>query len=120
MKGNFHATFWREVGIGDYLYSPNNLQCSSRLSVALVYTLLVLLMGSFWVFSLLAGVIVVILVLLILNFAVYQFFQEKRGFLFTIRILPWHWLYYLYSGLAFAIGTGQYWLRRIVEIKHHF
>jgi len=44
-------------------------------------------------------------VLLGLNFGAYRFYQRKRGLLFAIRAVPWHWLYYLYGGLAFALGV---------------
>jgi hypothetical protein len=45
------------------------------------------------------------LVLFILNVRLYQFFLEKRGLRFSVQAIPWHWLYFLYSGAAFAIGT---------------
>jgi hypothetical protein len=56
---------------------------------------------------------VLVLGLVLLNLPVYKFFQQKRGLGFVILTLPWHWLYYLYSGLAFALGTGRYWLKRL-------
>jgi GT2 family glycosyltransferase len=90
-----------------------NLQWSSRWSVVFVYTLLFLLLASLWYFHLLLGVGVLVLCLILLNLPVYKFFQQKRGLRFAILTLPWHWLYYLYSGLAFALGTGRYWLKRL-------
>jgi hypothetical protein len=48
-----------------------------------------------------------ILSLLIFNAPVYRFFLQKRGLWFMIRTLPWHWFYYFYSGLAFAIGLAR-------------
>jgi GT2 family glycosyltransferase len=90
-----------------------NLQWSSRWSVVFVYTLLFLLLASLWYFHLLLGVGVLVLGLVLLNLPVYKFFQQKRGLGFVILTLPWHWLYYLYSGLAFALGTGRYWLKRL-------
>lgn len=90
-----------------------NLQWSSRLSVVLVYALLLAIAASFWYFPLLVTAIAILCVLIYLNLSVYKFFWKKRGLFFTVRVLPWHWLYYLYSGLAFAIGTGRYWLGRI-------
>jgi GT2 family glycosyltransferase len=91
-----------------------NLQWSSRWSVVFVYTLLFLLLASLWYFHLLLGVAVLALCLILLNLPVYQFFQQKRGLGFAVQTVPWHWLYYLYSGLAFALGTGRYWLKRLV------
>lgn len=90
-----------------------NLQWSSRWSVVLVYTLLFLLLASLWYYYLLLGVAVLALGLILLNLPVYQFFRQKRGLSFAMLTLPWHWLYYLYSGLAFVLGTGRYWLQRL-------
>ena len=43
------------------------------------------------------------IVLVLLNRHVYAFFLQKRGFWFAVGVLPWHWLYYLYSSATFAI-----------------
>lgn len=53
-----------------------------------------------------------ILVLLVANRDFYGFLLEKRGFWFTIRAVPVHWLYYLYSVLAFAVGFVRHLGRR--------
>lgn len=52
------------------------------------------------------------LALLAVNWPVYRFFTRKRGLLFAAAAVPWHWLYYLYSGLAFGIGLLQHVLAR--------
>ncbi|NJK50630.1 glycosyltransferase [Candidatus Gracilibacteria bacterium] len=81
-----------------------NLQWSSRMSVLLVYALIAAVVGSWWWSGVLWIAVVAIALLLIINHPVYQFFNRKRGIVFAIATIPWHWLYYLYSGLAFAIG----------------
>lgn len=86
-----------------------NLQRSSRASVVLTGLLLLsLIAGAWWpgfyVFS--TGVFSI---LLWLNSAVYRFFYEKRGLVFSLRVIPWHLLYYLYGGAAFAIGLLWHW-----------
>jgi hypothetical protein len=43
-----------------------------------------------------------------LNRPLYRFFFRKRGLWFTVRAVYWHWFYFLYSGLAFAIGTARH------------
>ncbi|MBI5397565.1 MAG: glycosyltransferase family 2 protein [Verrucomicrobia bacterium] len=48
------------------------------------------------------------LALLAINLPVYRFFARKRGLLFAIAAVPWHWLYFFYSGLAFALGFVQH------------
>jgi hypothetical protein len=40
--------------------------------------------------------------LLGLNAPLYRFFWRKRGGLFALGTVPWHWLYYLYGSAGFA------------------
>jgi GT2 family glycosyltransferase len=85
-----------------------NLGVSSRLSVILVYGFLLALLGAFWWSGFLAVAAVLSSILLWLNFAVYRFFYAKRGLGFALYVIPWHWFYYIYGGLAFAMGTINY------------
>lgn len=87
-----------------------NLKVSSRISLLLTYGLLIALGVAIWRPE--AWIIVTLfsLLLLLLNLPVYRFFQRKRGLGFAIRVIPWHWFYFLYGGLAFAIGTCRYHL----------
>ena len=87
-----------------------NLKLSSRLSVVLVYGLLASSVGCRWGASWLGLVGVFSLMLVALNWDVYQFFHRKRGLRFTLKTLLWHWFYYCYGGLAFGIGF----------IRHHW
>ncbi len=48
------------------------------------------------------GVLVLALMLLALNYRVYHFFWRQRGFTFAVAAVFTHWLYYFYSGLAWA------------------
>ena len=81
-----------------------NLQWSSRISVVLVYALLGAIVAAWWWSVTLITACIFILALLAINWSVYQFFHNKRGIVFAIQTVPWHWLYYFYSGIAFAIG----------------
>lgn len=100
------------------LINDLNLKVSNRISVVLAYGFVGLFMigilklmmqsaiaPSFWLS--LGGVV---FALLLLNWSVYRFFIHKRGWWFTAQVIPWHWLYYLYSGLAFAIGWTRHQL----------
>jgi glycosyltransferase involved in cell wall biosynthesis len=99
---------WTELILRDKQFVNDlNLRFSSRLSVVLTYGLLLALIGGFWWPWLFAVACVLILSLLIFNAPVYRFFLQKRGLWFMIRTLPWHWFYYFYSGLAFAIGLAR-------------
>lgn len=90
-----------------------NLQISNRISVASVGLLILSLLLSlktpwFFVLSLfLVGL------LLALNWKLYRFFLCNRGFLFTAKMIPWHWLYFFYSGMAFLIGFFIYQIKKL-------
>jgi len=93
---------------------PNdlNLRFSSRVSVVLTYGLLLAGIGVWWWPGLLVGVGIMAVLLVSLNVPVYRFFWEKRGFWFALGVIPWHWLYYFYSGLAFVVSVASFLLRR--------
>lgn len=97
--------------------SDLNLRWSSRLSVILVYCAGLGLLMTWWQPSSLWVTCIASLVLVVINLPVYRFFYQKRGALFALRVLPWHWFYYFYSGLAFAIGTARHQLRRYSPAK---
>ncbi|MBV6624752.1 MAG: glycosyltransferase family 2 protein [Rivularia sp. (in: Bacteria)] len=105
----YRALPWTELILRQrQLNNDLNLGVSSRLSVICVYGMLTSLFLSFWWVGFLAIAALLSLVLLWLNFEVYQFFYQKRGLTFALRVIPWHWFYYFYGGLAFAIGTSNY------------
>lgn len=89
-----------------------NLRFANRLSVILIYAFLAALVGGYWWPGSFATAGAFALLLMIINMPVYGFFLRKRGFWFMIRTIPWHWFYYFYSGLAFAIGLGRFFLFR--------
>lgn len=110
----YRALPWTALLLRDRALSNDlNLQYSSRLSVVFVYVLLASLLASGWLSSALVPAGISILALLFLNASVYQFFYNKCGLIFTIQVIPWHWLYYFYSGLAFAIGSARYQLQQL-------
>lgn len=92
-----------------------NLKIQSRLSVICVFVLLISLVLSLvsTVFSVPAVFCAVLLG--VLNRDLYLFFFRKRGALFTAGAVLWHWLYYLYSGLAFGTGLCGFGLRKIIH-----
>ena len=84
-----------------------NLRWSSRVCVAASWVLpAALMIGWWWIAAAAAAA------LLVLNVEVYRFFARKRGFWFMLGVIPWHSLYYFYSGLAFAVGFVRHLLSR--------
>ncbi len=114
----YRALPWTELILRDrQLINDLNLQVSSRVSVMLVFGLLSALFAAWWWSGFLIVAAVLSLSLLVINAPVYRFFMRQRGLLFAFQVIPWHWLYYFYSGLAFAIGTARYQFRRLRSSK---
>ena len=115
IKSDFfdRALPWTELILRDRRFVNDlNLRFSSRLSVMLTYGLLAALVGGYGWSGSFAAAGVFALLLIILSMPVYQFFLRKRGFWFMIGTIPWHWFYFFYCGLAFAIGLVQFFFSR--------
>ncbi len=79
-----------------------NLQPAHRLSAVLCWVLLALGVGGVFLPSLWLAAALVVLALLALNRDLYRFFYVRRGLWFTLRAIPLHWFYYLYSSAVFG------------------
>ena len=86
-----------------------NTTRSNRLSVMYTFVLISALIGSLWTPWLLVLAGVCMTGLLVLNRGLYRFFWEIRGFRFAAMAIVWHWIYFFYSGLTFAIGFIKYY-----------
>jgi glycosyltransferase involved in cell wall biosynthesis len=56
----------------------------------------------------------IVAALVALNWDVYSYFAKKRGWWFAARVVPLHWLYYLYSGGVFVVYGSAQTLRLLV------
>lgn len=107
----YRAIPWTALILRDRrLVNDLNLSWTNRVSIILVYLFLGSLVVAGWWLPALFISILLMMVLFQINRAVYQFFYRQRGSLFAFGVIPWHWLYYFYSGLAFCIGL----------IRHYF
>ncbi|MEP0980176.1 glycosyltransferase [Leptolyngbya sp. FACHB-17] len=94
------------------LINDLNLKLSHRLSVVLVYLLLLFCFLSLYQPMAILLIVLAVAGLLILNAEVYRFFYRKRRFNFMLVAVLMHWFYYFYSGLSFVLGAGLYWRTR--------
>ena len=85
-----------------------NIDVASRLSVVCAFGLVGLSIFAILWPPLLAVAGMFLVGLIVLNAYVYLFLARKRGLLFALRAIPWHWLYYLYSGAAFGVATIEH------------
>ncbi len=105
----YRAIPWSELIIKEKNLSNDlNLKGENRASAVLV----ILLVSFFLIFiatgyfSLIIPALVILL--LILNRDFYLFYLKKRGWLFTLKTIPWHWLYYFYSAASFGVVFIRY------------
>ena len=88
-------------------FLPYGNRGMSLLFIATMMTCMVIGFGflfinyPIWYF---APVILIVLLILLLNIRLYEFFAEKRGISFALTAMPFHFFYYLYSLTAFVIG----------------
>jgi len=59
--------------------------------------------------------LVVLLTLIVLNKQFYLFLAGERGRLFALAAIPFHLLYFLSSGLAYALALVRYWIERLQD-----
>ena len=77
----------------------------SALTFILVIFSIFMTVKSIWF----ASVIPVLLaIFFIMNYDFYRFFLNKKGRVFTLKVIPLHFLYYLYSTLGFFMGYCNY------------
>lgn len=97
---------WTELLLqrSDRMVNDLNIQRVHRLSAGLLCIALITLAIAPWWLPGLSLSLVMFMTLFFLNLPVYKFFYAKKGLLFTIKVIPLHWLYYLYSSFAFALG----------------
>ncbi|MBW1902450.1 MAG: glycosyltransferase [Deltaproteobacteria bacterium] len=91
-----------------------NLRLSARISVVCVYAFVLSLCAVPFSPLLFVPAVIFAVMLFILNWDLYRFFKNRRGLGFVLKTIPWHWLYFLYSGLAFAVGLAEYQIRKIM------
>ena len=94
-----------------------NLQTHNRVSVVAAWGLLLAILAGLWQPVGVTIAAVLVFLLLWLNFELYRFFYHKRGLLFTLRVIPLHWLYYLYNAVAFGIGLVLYLRDKLLSDK---
>ena len=97
---------------GGRFNSDLNLKSSYRTCVVLAYAGVILTAFGWLEPRLLLAVPVLIATLVVLSHRYYRFFYRRRGLWFVTRVFPLHYLYHLYNGFSFVVGTILYALGR--------
>jgi glycosyltransferase involved in cell wall biosynthesis len=85
-----------------------NLKSSYRACVAISYVLPVLLVLSLFNPWFLAGIAGGLAFLVHSGRRFYRFFVRQRGLTFAVRVFPLHYVYHLYNGFSFAVGSSLF------------
>ena len=111
----YRALPWTDLILRNRHFDADlNLSPRNQLSVVLVFALtgILVISGLFpWLWF--TATSILFLALLIINVDVYRFFYVKRGLLFTLQVIPWHWFYFFYGGVAFAYAMLKHYLVRL-------
>jgi glycosyltransferase involved in cell wall biosynthesis len=114
----YRALPWAELILRDRTLNADlNLSHTNRASVLLVFALLGCLVATIWLPTAWGVVLALGLGLLIVNQKVYWFFYHKRGALFALQVVPWHWFYFLYGGGAFAYSMFKHYLGSLLLLR---
>jgi GT2 family glycosyltransferase len=107
------AVPWTELMLGDGgLIQDLNVKTSERFSVVVAFLMLGSLLSA-WLFRPLAVVgVAAWLTLIFTNRSLYRFFLRRRGLVFAVAAMFWHWVYFLVCGLGFVLG----WIRHLVGV----
>jgi len=109
----FRALPWTQLILKqDMFVNDLNLKTSSRVSVACVLTFILTLGVALLTPWALVLTFFSAVLLCILNWELYRFLKMKRGIIFLFQSIPWHWIYFAQSGLAFSIGYTKYKLTK--------
>jgi len=112
----YRALPWTRLILNDGRFINDlNLTASNRVSVLLGYAILFTLLGGFFVPRLFIPAGIFMFALSVLNKDLYHFLIKKKGGIFSLKAIFWHWLYFLYSGLAFSIGYVESGIKKIVS-----
>ncbi len=104
----YRALPWARLIIRDGgLINDLNLTVSARTSVISIYLLIFILLSSLYISWLVIAGLPLLILLIMLNLDLYRFFNKKRGPLFMLKTIPWHWFYFFYSGLAFSTALAE-------------
>jgi glycosyltransferase involved in cell wall biosynthesis len=107
------AVPWTILMLSNKQYTSDlNLKPTYKLSAIILILLtacILLALKSKWF---LFGIPVLLSLFFYMNHDFYGYFLKKKGFFFTLKVVPFHFLYYFYSSLGFAIGSYQYYVTK--------
>ena len=99
------------------VHNDLNIRSAYRISVVLAYLMVAAAAASVVDVRAALALAPLAAVLYALNYRFYRFFKERRGAWFASRVVPLHFLYHLYNGLSFFVGTTLYLTTRYLGVR---
>ena len=99
------------------VHNDLNLRNRYRICVVLAYLMVLLAAGSLVKPVLAIALLPMAAIVYALNRGFYRFFRGRRGFWFAVRVAPLHFLYHLYNGLSFVVGSTLYLALRYLGLR---
>ncbi len=120
----FHRALPWSLIILQQRHMPNdlNVDWKNRLSVVCAYGLTLFLIAAIITSKVLFLIpaLLCAFLLLVFNHGFYRFLAHTKGFLFLLKGLPWHWLYFLYSGLGFGCAFIYFHFHKVIaSLRQH-
>jgi GT2 family glycosyltransferase len=114
----YRALPWTDLILNEGCFFDDlNIKLSERISVTCTFILLLSLIGALFIPWFLVPALSCVMGLLLINWNLYRFFRKKRGLSFAVKSIPWHWVYFFYSGLAFTIGVVKHRMKKLRLLK---
>jgi len=88
--------------------SDLNLKIEHKLSAGILFLIIFSILMTVKSIWFIAVITILLAIFFIMNHDFYGFFLNKKGRLFTLKVIPFHFLYYLYSTLGFFMGSCKY------------
>ncbi len=87
-----------------------NVKNTDRASTVSLFLVLIFAISGFLEPLSLLFALFFLVVYFLLNLSIYRFFFRLRGPVFTVKVIPWHILFYFLCGTAFIVGLFKYYL----------
>lgn len=85
-----------------------NLRTANRLSMGAIAIFIISFVAGFEAPEFFFISVAMCAMLFALNAPFYLFLRRKKGVLFSLAVVPWHWMFYVYSGIASLLGVISY------------
>ncbi|MFC1815021.1 glycosyltransferase [Thermodesulfobacteriota bacterium] len=115
LKSDFldRAIPWTVLMLSNKQYASDlNLKSYYKISAMALMLMAACIFSALKYMWFLAGIPILLSLFFFMNYDFYDFFLKKKGFWFTFKVVPLHFLYYFYSSLGYLVGIYKYYVKK--------